>query len=65
MSRTISFAEASTAVRTRRDLLESGMTSRGIVDAVAAGTHRRIQRNRYVSAELWDQPAEAQPALAV
>lgn len=55
MSRSLSFPEASKAVRTRRELLEAGMTSRSIAEAVATGEKRRIQRNRYVPNELWAQ----------
>lgn len=51
--RHLSFAEASRAVRTRQRLLESGMIPRAIARAVASGEHRRLQRNRYVSNDLW------------
>lgn len=52
--RSLSLAEAWSAVRTRGQLLHAGMSSRAIAQAVASGVHRRLQRNRYVRSDLWE-----------
>lgn len=53
VSRTLSIEEASRSIHTRRELLDAGMSSRTIAQAVETGEHRRIQRNRYVRGEVW------------
>lgn len=52
----IPFAEAQASLRTRRQLIELGWHARDIArqQSVASGRLRRLQRNRYVLQELWD-----------
>jgi hypothetical protein len=54
MPRHISFAEARRLILDRADLERSGWRSRDITDAVREGRMLRIQRNRYVLAEQFD-----------
>ncbi|MGU3644969.1 hypothetical protein ACLBXX_08360 [Microbacterium sp. C23T] len=54
MPRHLTFDEAMRAVRSRKQLRANGMTARAIGDAVLRGEVRRLQRNRYVGMELWN-----------
>ncbi|MFD4959189.1 hypothetical protein [Microbacterium sp. NPDC058389] len=53
MQRHISYPDAVAAVRTSQQLRRAGLTEREIARQVAHGVLHRIQRNRYVSGELW------------
>lgn len=53
MRRHVSLDAGFALVRTRRELLDDGCTSRGIESAVADGSLRRLQPNRYVEDSVW------------
>jgi len=55
MRRHISFADASTAVRSRSQLRSGGMSERDVGRALDDGRLRKLQRNRFVAAALWDE----------
>ena len=54
MARHLSFADAAAAVCSRSQLLMRGMSEREIARAVQMGDLRRLQRNRFVAVEVWE-----------
>ncbi|MDN3496667.1 hypothetical protein QL996_12065 [Planococcus sp. APC 4015] len=42
-------------LRTRRDILETGESVRGLARAVADGEVHRIRRNRYIASSVWNE----------
>ena len=54
MPRHLSLVDARALLHTRDDLVGLGWSSRDITRAVNAGELRRMQRNRYVPQEIWD-----------
>lgn len=55
MSRRLSFSEAWDLVRSREEVLDTGVTERELGEAVAHGRLRRVHRGAYVDGEVWDQ----------
>lgn len=53
MPRHISLREAQQLLRTRDDLRAEGLRSRDIERAIADGSLRRVQRNRYIAGPAW------------
>ncbi|HKP09049.1 MAG TPA: hypothetical protein VJU58_17505 [Microbacterium sp.] len=54
MPRHVSFPDAAAAVRSRSQLRSQGMSERDIARAVERGELRKLQRNRFVAVEFWD-----------
>ncbi|MFC8679882.1 hypothetical protein ACFT30_00060 [Microbacterium ureisolvens] len=66
MPRHISLSTARDTLRTRDDLRVEGWRSRDIQGALADGSLRRVQRNRYISGRMWvDLWTESQHLLEV
>lgn len=53
MPRRITFAEAETLVRTRDELLATGISERELYQGVASGAYKRLHRGSYVAREDW------------
>ncbi|WP_288871520.1 hypothetical protein [uncultured Microbacterium sp.] len=55
MSRRLSFSDAWDLVRSREDVLDSGLTERELAAAVGVGRLMRVHRGAYVDADVWDE----------
>ncbi|MGL3151853.1 hypothetical protein ACSS7Z_16010 [Microbacterium sp. A82] len=55
MRRTINIAQASVLLRSREDMLHSGLSERGLHALVASGAFIRVRRGWYVDAVEWKQ----------
>lgn len=69
MPRRISFSEAAGMLRSRADILATGVTERQLADLLRSGTLKRLHRGSYVAAadwdDLWDEGRQLLRVIAV